>query len=154
MPVKAVIDLAAYDKDGQLALVVETKSRLHTSADWAARMRRNLFSHGMVPRSEYFMLAMPDNLYLWHDSRAGGDTTKPDYIINAKPLFKKYLDATIAGAIALSDESLEILVGSWIRDLMARGLPDDLPEPQRSMLIKSGLVDAIKGGRVAQEELI
>ena len=151
---KAVIDLAAYDKDGQLALVVETKSRMHTSADWAARMRRNLFSHGMVPRSEYFMLAMPDNLYLWHDNRAGSETAEPDYIINARPLFERYLDVAIEDAIALSDESLEILVGSWIRDLMARGLPDDLPEPQRGMLVKSGLVDAIKGGRVAQEEVI
>ena len=151
---KAVIDLAAYGKDGQLALVVETKSRLHTSADWAARMRRNLFSHGIVPRSEYFMLAMPDNLYLWRDNMAGNEIAEPDYIINAKPLFKRYLNVAIEDAIALSDESLEILVGSWIRDLMARGLPDDLPEPQRSMLIKSGLVDAIKGGRVAQEELI
>ena len=151
---KAVIDLAAYGKDGQLALVVETKSRLHTSPDWAARMRRNLFSHGIVPRSEYFMLAMPDNLYLWRDNMAGNEIAEPDYIINAKPLFKRYLNVAIEDAIALSDESLEILVGSWIRDLMARGLSDDLPEPQRSMLIKSGLVDAIKGGRVAQEELI
>ena len=151
---KAVIDLAAYGKDGQLALVVETKSRLHTTADWAARMRRNLFSHGIVPRSEYFMLAMPDNLYLWHDNMAGNETTKPDYIINAKPLFKRYLNVAIEDAIALSDESLDILVGSWIRDLMVRGLPDDLPEPQRGMLLESGLVDAIKGGRVAQEELI
>ena len=70
---KAIIDLSAYDKDGRLALVVETKSRLHTSADWAARMRRNLFSHGIVLRSEYSMLAMPDNLYLWHDNRAGSE---------------------------------------------------------------------------------
>ena len=151
---KAVIDLAAYDMDGQLALVVETKSRLHTSADCAARMRRNLFSHGIVPKSEYFMLAMPDNLYLWHDNMAGNGIAEPDYIINAKPLFKRYLNVAIEDAIALSDESLEILVGSWIRELIARGLPDDLPEPQRGMLLESGLVDAIKGGRVAQEELI
>ena len=140
---KAVIDLAAYGKDGQLALVVEIKSRLHTSADWAARMRRNLFSHGIVPRSEYFMLAMPENLYLWHDRRSGSETAEPYYIVNARPLFKRYLDVAIEDAIALSDESLEILVGSWIRDLMARGLPVDLPGPQRGMLVKSGLVDAI-----------
>ncbi len=151
---KAVIDFAAYDKDGQLALVVEIKSRLHTSADWAARIRRNLFSHGIVPRSEYFMLAMPDNLYLWHDRRPGSEAADPDYIINPKPLFKRYLDVVIEEAIALRDESLAILVGSWIGDLMAHGLPGDLPEPQRGLLVKSGLVDAIKGGRVAQEEVI
>jgi hypothetical protein len=44
------------------------------------------------------------------------------------------------------------LVGSWINDLIARGLPDDLPEPQRGQIIASGLIDAIQGGYVTQEE--
>ena len=146
------IDLAAYDKHGQLALVVETKSRLHTSPDWATRMRKNLLAHGIVPKSEYFMLAMPDNLYLWRKSQVDDEITGPDFIIDARPLFKKYLDVAAAGTATLSDQSLEILVGSWIRDLMARGIPDDLPEPQRGMLLSSGLIEAIKGGHVAQEE--
>jgi hypothetical protein len=122
MPVKAVIYLAAYGNDGQIALVVETKSRLYTSADWAARMRRNFFSHGIVPRSEYFMLPMPDNLYLWHDCRSGIEAAELDYIINARPLFKRYFDTAIADAIALSDESLEILVSSWIVPIQGSNL--------------------------------
>lgn len=149
---KAVADLAAYDQKGRLALVVETKSRRHTTADWAAKMRRNLFSHGIVPRSEYFMLAMPDNLYLWHGADVNSAIAGPDYVISTKPLFQRYLDTAIHDATALSEKSLEILVGSWLSDLMARGLPDDLPEPQRGMLVASGLLDAIQGGRVMQEE--
>jgi hypothetical protein len=152
MQVKSSADLAAYDKNGRLALVVEIKSRQHTSADWAARMRGNLFAHGIMPKSEYFMLAMPDNLYLWHEKGVDSENSEPDFIINTKPLFQRYLDPAIVDASSISGKSLEILVGSWINDLIARGLPDDLPEPQRSLITASGLIDAIQGGYVTQEE--
>ena len=147
-------DVAAYDKDGQLALVVEAKSRLHTTADWAAQMRGNLFAHGMVPRSYYFMLAMPDNLYLWRGKEMGVEPIKPHYVISPEPLFRRYLDGVNVNSLKLSGQSLEILVNSWISDLIQSGLPDDLPEPQRTILAESGLVDAIRGGRIVLEELI
>jgi hypothetical protein len=147
-------DVAAYDKDGQLALVVEAKSRLHTTADWAAQMRRNLFAHGIVPKSNYFMLAMPNNLYLWRGKEMGVEPTKPDYVISPEPLFRRYLESTHANPLKLGEQSLEILINYWISDLIQSGLPDDLPEPQRTILAQSGLVDAIRGGRIALEELI
>jgi len=59
MQVKTSADLAAYDKNGRLALVVEIKSRQHTSADWAARMRGNLFAHGIVPKVTISCLQCP-----------------------------------------------------------------------------------------------
>jgi hypothetical protein len=147
-------DVAAYDKDGQLALVIEAKSRLHTTTDWAAKMRRNLFVHGIVPKSSYFMLAMPDNLYLWRDKETGVEPVKPDYAISPEPLFRRYLDSANINSLKLGEQSLAILMNSWISDLIQSGLPDDLPEPQRTTLTESGLVDAIKGGRVALEEPI
>lgn len=145
-------DVAAYDKDGQLALVVEAKSRLHTTADWAAQMRNNLLAHGIVPKSNYFMLAMPDNLYLWLGKEMGGEPTRPHYVISPEPLFRRYLDSAHVNSLKLGKESLEILINSWISDLIQGGLPDDLPEPQRTILAESGLVDAIKGGRIALKE--
>jgi hypothetical protein len=98
------------------------------------------------------MLAMPDVLYLWHENGVDSETTEPDFVINTKPLFQRYLDPTIVDASSISGKSLEILVGSWINDLVARGLPDDLPEPQRGLIVASGLIDTIQGGYVAQDE--
>jgi hypothetical protein len=147
-------DVAAYDKDGQLALVVEAKSRLHTTAAWAAQMRRNLFAHGIMPKSNYFMLAMPDNLYLWRSKEIEAEPAKPDYVISPEPLFRRYLEDINENSLKLGEQSLGILINSWISDLIQSGLPDDLPEPQRAMLSESGLVDAIRGGRVTLEELI
>src|SRR5215831_18277134 len=61
------IDIAVYSPDGQLQLVVEAKSQQQTSREWAARFRRNLLVHDVIPPANYFLLAMPDHLYLWKD---------------------------------------------------------------------------------------
>ena len=53
-------DIAVYDPDGQLQLVVEIKNRLGASAEWAARLRHNLLVHSFIPRAPYFLLALPD----------------------------------------------------------------------------------------------
>jgi hypothetical protein len=84
----------------------------------------------------------------------GAEPAKPDYVISPEPLFRRYLDSVNVNSLKLSELSLEILVNSWISDLIQSGLPDDLPEPQRTILAESGLVDAIRGGRIALEEFI
>jgi len=95
---------------------------------------------------------MPDNLYLWRGKEMGVELAKPNYVIIPEPLFKRDVDSTNVYTNKLGDKSLEILINSCISDLMQSGLPDDFAEPQRSMLVESGLVDAIRGGWVALEE--
>lgn len=41
-------DIATYDRDKQLALVVEVKSKLNTTPEWAAQFRRNLLAHDIL----------------------------------------------------------------------------------------------------------
>jgi hypothetical protein len=52
-------DLAIYNRDGQLALVAEVKSKLNASAEWAAQFRRNILAHGTFPKAPYFLMAFP-----------------------------------------------------------------------------------------------
>ncbi len=40
-----IADLVAYDQEGNLALIVESKGRTHTSSDWATTMRHNILAH-------------------------------------------------------------------------------------------------------------
>jgi len=145
-------DLAAYDKNGQLALLVEAKSRLNTNAGWAAKMHRNLIAHGTVPSANYFMLALPDNLYLWNSSTTAKEEAGPNYTLRPEPLLQRYLDSSGLSLNTLSGSSLAILLGSWINDVIKYGVPNDLPEPQRSALLQSGLVDAIRGGRLEVDQ--
>jgi hypothetical protein len=45
------IDFIAYDADGKVVLLAEAKSRRGTSASWAAKLRRNMLAHSVLPRS-------------------------------------------------------------------------------------------------------
>ncbi len=57
-------DIVVHGPDGSLQLVVEVKNRPDASADWAARMFRNMMAHSVMPNAPFFMLALPSTFYL------------------------------------------------------------------------------------------
>jgi len=84
------IDFVAYDREGQVLLLAEAKSRRGTSESWAARLRRNMLSHGMLPRSKYFLIATPERMYLWKQERADPGEAPPEFTIDAEKVFRPY----------------------------------------------------------------
>src|SRR5689334_19494299 len=59
------IDIVAYDQEGRVLLLAEAKSRGGTSESWAARLRKNMLSHGILPWAKYFLIATPERMYFW-----------------------------------------------------------------------------------------
>ena len=53
-------------------------------------MRRNMLAHGVVPNSRFFLLALPDRLYLWKDVGNTPDLVEPTYEVDATPFFEPY----------------------------------------------------------------
>jgi len=141
-------DLAVLDKHDQLVLVAEVKGRLGISPEWASQFRRNIFTHGTFPDAPYFLMAFPDQFYLWTDSVHKKGTVNPDFTIDAIPILRPYLSKSGLTTKDLSGQSLEILVAAWIISLT-----DQEPNSQSGQpdwLIKSGLQEALTGGRLAQ----
>ena len=101
-------DIAAYDTDGQLVLVVETKNKLGTSSVWAAKMRRNILAHGLLPKTRFFLLALPDRFYLWRDVSIIPELAEPNYEIDSAPFLQPYYDRAGILPEKLSSESNEI----------------------------------------------
>jgi hypothetical protein len=56
------IDFIAYNADGTVVLLAEAKTRHGTSEEWAAKLRRNMLAHGLLPRAEYFLIATPEQI--------------------------------------------------------------------------------------------
>lgn len=48
------IDFVAYNRDGTVLLLAQTKSRLGTSDEWAAEFRRNMLEHGVLTEVAIF----------------------------------------------------------------------------------------------------
>jgi len=144
-------DLVAYDRDGQITLIAEVKGRIDTSRSWATRVRRNMLAHGVVPKSRFLLLAVPNRLYLWKDAGNTPELLEPTYEIDAIPFFQPYYERAGISADHLSAQTFELIVTSWLNELVQSGIPANVPIEQKQVLEDSGLLEAIKGGSVAVE---
>ena len=142
-------DITAYDKDGQLAAVIEVKNRMGTSRDWATETRQILYSNGLVPKARFFLFAMPDRIYCWKNNASASEAVEPDYEIDARPILEPYFRRSGLKPESLMGNTFSFLVASWLSELI---LADRLgTHPQPDWLTESGLVDAIRDGRLAYE---
>lgn len=144
----ALSDLVVYDQEGWKILVVEVKGKLNTSRDWAAQWRRNMLAHGGMEHVGFVLLVTPDNLYMWKDAGAEPVAVPPTYVIDAKAVLKPYFDSARVDPASISGAAFELLVGAWLADLVhSDAMPEQMPEP----LAESGLLEAIRHGRVEYE---
>lgn len=144
-------DLTTYDRDNQLVLIVEVKSKLHVPPEWAARLRRNILAHGTFPNAPYFLMVFPDRFYLWKNTGSNHELIAPTYIIDAHPILQRYFDHSGIPADQVSGQSLELMVASWLSGIIHMA-PDELDASQQ-WLIDSGLYNAVAGGSLDHEVL-
>jgi hypothetical protein len=86
------VDLAVFSANGHLQLVAEVKNRVDAAPDWAARMRLNLVEYSDMPEAPFFLLALPDHFYLWHDVMPRNTLAYPQYDLNPAPILAPYLE--------------------------------------------------------------
>ncbi len=144
-------DVVVYDKNGQLAAVIEAKNKKGTSKDWATRMRRNLYAHGDWPKTPYFLLALPDRLYLWKNAANTPEIVEPDYEVDVTDVLKPYYERSGISPEKISGESFEFLLVSWLNEIIQVSTPSNVNTPSQDWLVNSGLLETIKTGRIVSE---
>jgi hypothetical protein len=149
----ARFDIAVYDTEGELALVVEVKNKTKSTPDWAAQMRRNLAVHLGIPRSRFFLLALPDHFYLWRAPANSLEVVAPDYDIDPVPLLAGYVEDAQYTLSGMSEYGLALAVLSWLTSLVRASHVAGSPPREQEWLFTSGLYEAIEGGTIeAQDE--
>lgn len=145
-------DLTAYNQDNQRVLVVEVKSKLEATPQWAAQLRRNILAHGTFPNAPYFLMVFPDRFYLWKNTESNHALIEPTYVIDARPILQPYFQQ--AGVIAdhVSGQSLELIVELWLSEVMQK--TRDEFDASQQWLLDSGLYDAVVGGSVDHEVVV
>lgn len=144
-------DLSVDNRNGQLALVVEIKRKTNVSPEWATKLRRNILAHGNFPKAPYFLMVFPDKFYLWSNAEAYQDQSEPTYTIDASPILQPYFERAGVTADQISGASLELIVTSWLGEIIHSDLlPKNMDASQR-WLIESGLYTALVGGRLEHE---
>ena len=144
-------DLVVDDRNNQLALVVEVKQKTNVSPEWAAKLRRNILAHEPFPNAPYFLLVFPDKFYLWSHTTADQDQSEPTYTIDASSILQPYFERAGVTAQQISSTSLELIVASWLGEIIhSDQLPETLDASQH-WLVESGLYAALVGGKLEQQ---
>lgn len=140
-------DIVIYNREGLPTVVVEIKSKSGTDAEWAAKMRQNLLQETAFPLTPYFLLALPDQFYLWTPFNSGIDAL-PSYRIDPAPLLRSYYDRTGIPTRELRGASFELVVTSWLGELMRLENFSETTINYTAWLVDSGFLEALKGGRI------
>lgn len=141
-------DIVAYSSDESIQLVVEVKAIQGTTDEWAAKLRRNLVVHSAIPTAKFFLLALPDYLYLWCDN-SSIESIPADFKIRTKDALRPYIENISLQGI--SGQGLEFLINSWLYDLVNSEISEDTVPSELSWLFDSGLYESIRGGKVKPE---
>jgi hypothetical protein len=141
-------DFTLYDRYGRLAAALEVKAKRGTTSRWAAEFRRNLRAYEAFRYAPFFLIVTPDRVYLWKEAPAASgpesSLVSPSFEIDAKPLFEPYLKGTRLKLEEISGPAFELVVMSWLGDLILQ-----LPEvPLQEQLEDSGFSEAAKDGRL------
>ena len=140
-------DVSVYSRKGELQLVVEVKKRSGANERWVRQLRRNLMTHGFIPQSRYFMLALPDKLHLWKEKSAIPDSA-PDFQASTPDVLRPYLRAW--GLDELTEGSFELVIKTWLGALVHSRLTPGAVPPELSWVVDSGLYDVIRDGSVGE----
>lgn len=146
------VDIAVTGADGTLQLVLEIKNVPGATAEWVILMRRNLLAHSFLPPAPFFLLVLPDFLYLWTGSSTLDGLAKPDYKIETSEMLAPYLKYN-QSLIELSRYGLEMLTVSWLEDILHADLRRNSVDGKLRWIFDSGLYRAITNGSLELEAM-
>lgn len=138
------IDFIAYNREGQVVLLAEAKSRRGTSEQWAAGLRTNMLAHGVLPWAKYFLIATPDHLYLWRQNSPNPAEGLPEFAIDAGIVFAPYFQKLNQEPTNIGPGAFELIVLAWLTDLARSGEQ----EPKVSSAGLSELAGTLRQARI------
>ena len=107
-----------------------------------------------MPISPYFLLTLTDRFYLWKNAHSSVDAVPPDYEIDSGPILAPYLNDTPYSLETLSGYGFELIIASWLNDLVISELKRNISPPYLAWIFDSGLYDAINNGSVKTDAIL
>jgi|1186.fasta_scaffold89360_2 hypothetical protein len=141
-------DITLRNRKGEPLMIFEVRAKHHTTPQWAAEYRRNLLRREEFRPTQYFAIVTPDQLYLWREPKPQTDVVLPDFVVDSRPLFLPYLQKTSVDLDRISPFVFELVVISWLSDLVYARREAEGLEPGQAWLMDSGFLDATRDGRL------
>ena len=140
-------DLVAFSPKGHLVLIVECKGGMDASPRAAARFRRNLLAHGLIPPVPYYMLAYPGTLFVWKQSTPA--EAEADFKASTGSILEHYALGVADPTAGIAGSTLEIVLYSWLGDLTSGLRKPRGDSDADAMLVRAGIYDEIRNGKIS-----
>ncbi len=143
-------DILVFDQHDRPVLAVEAKTKVNASVEWATRLRRNILAHGLLPTTDFFLIATPNRFFIWKSSGMDSALREPTRTIDASPLLAPYFMQTGVTPEEISGSSFELIINSWLAELIySKGKPDQIHGAYQ-WIADLGLQEALEGGHLGQ----
>lgn len=143
-----LIDFIAYKPDGKVVLLAEAKSRRGTSESWAAKLRRNMLAHGMLPSSQFFLIATPERIYGWGHEDMPPSEVPPQFLVDARKALQPYFAKLKEGPEDISPGAFELLILTWLTDISRLTVDQIERNPSLAPLVESGLLSSLREAQI------
>jgi hypothetical protein len=144
-------DITLRNQEGELLMLFDVRAKHHTTPQWAAELRRNLLAREEFRPTQYFLIVTPDRLYLWKEPKPGTDAMLPDFVVDSRPLFLPYLQKTSVDLDHISPFVFDLVVISWLSDLVYAQQGTEGLEPRQAWLMDSGFLNATRNGTLSYD---
>lgn len=144
-------DIVVFSETGRPVLAAEVKTKLNASIDWAIRFRRNMLLHGHLPETEFFLIATPDQFFVWKNADRDLLSSIPTQVLDSRSMLTSYFEQTNVAPENISGSSFELIINSWLAELMYVEASEEQANYVPQEIVDLGLREAIRGGHVGQE---
>lgn len=149
MPVQNIpIDFIAYKADGTIVLLAEAKSRRGTTDLWAAKLRRNMLAHGVLPRSQYFLIVTPERMYGWRQEDLLPSDVLPEFTVDAQKALAPYFAKLNQDPVNISPRAFELVILTWLNDITRSQKHGPEVDASLRSLIDSGLLSSLQRAEI------
>ena len=132
-------DIVVFDESGQTIVLVQVKAAAHSTAEWAAEVRRETFPRN-PPTVPFFLVVARDRTYIW--TRA--DAAEPAVKVPTGELLSAYLQDAGTSIDKIPPSVLELITGSWLMDVSI----GRAKAVEHRVVRDSGLAAAVQDGRI------
>jgi hypothetical protein len=142
------IDFVAYNSNGTVVLLAEAKSRRGTSESWAAKLRRNMLAHGLLPNSQYFLIATPERMYAWRQEDLPPSDVLPQFTVDAQKALAPYFAKLKQDPASIGPQAFELLILTWLTDIARSAGDQPDVDPSLRSLFDSGLLSSLQQAEI------
>jgi hypothetical protein len=146
--VTSAVDFVLESARTRAVLLVEAKSMAAPSAEWAARLARNLLADRAPQANALFLLVLRNYLYLWKHVPQNG-TEMPDFSARTDDVLRPYLERLQTPLGEIHSLGFELLVRSWLIDLTEGNVP-----PSVESWVRDTGLEQFQNGLLREEQRV